>query len=80
MDEDTLKTLKQMKEEFVSNLSGGSITEINSVTLVALVCTSLEMELTWCSRLMLSGRRYKHEPGPQIVEFMVCRHFFSIQH
>lgn len=37
MDENTLKTQKQMKEEFVSNLSGGSITEINTVTLVALV-------------------------------------------
>jgi len=37
MDEMRLKTLKQMKEEFVSNLSGGSIAEINTVTAVALV-------------------------------------------
>jgi glucosaminylphosphatidylinositol acyltransferase len=43
MDEMTMKTLKQMKEDFVSNLSGGSISEINTVTAVALVLALLEV-------------------------------------
>ena len=32
---------KALKEEFVSNLSGGSISEVNIVTSVAPVCTLL---------------------------------------
>lgn len=35
------QTLKSRKEEFVSNLSGGDIAEINAVTLVAPVRSSL---------------------------------------
>lgn len=79
MDENTLKTLKQMKEEFVSNLSGGSITEINTVTLVALVQFPLTIALTEDSLLMLSGRRFRHERVQQTVMYMVFQHLSSTQ-
>lgn len=38
------QTLKSRKEEFVSNLSGGDISEINLVTLVAPVNTIWRVE------------------------------------
>ena len=51
--------LKEEKEAFVSNLPGGPISEINSVTVVALV-HSPSCSFNKFSRRTLYGQRYKH--------------------
>lgn len=49
MTSNSTLSYKQMKEDFVSNLSGGEVTEINYVTAVGPVCEQSFL-LFWASQ------------------------------